>query len=446
MAASSYDEALARLLAHEGGYGDHPRDPGGPTNHGITLADYRRHVKPHATAADVRSMPVAVAKAIYRRHYWDALACDALPSGVDYTVFDYGVNSGIGRAARVLQQLCGVAADGVIGAATVAAAHARDPKAIAAALCDERLTFLQSLATWPTFGRGWGRRVAEVRATALVMAGRAQGVVAPVSPPAPVAGEPPWLARMTSILGLYERAGSADNPAILAMAKACGGRIAREYKNDSVPWCALAVNWCLAATGLKGNDSLWALDFRKYGLALAGPAVGAIATKTREGGGHVFLVVGRTAKGSLVGRGGNQADMVCDQLFEPAECRFNWPPGHPPPAQASLMALPVVSPAPNARRELTLPPASPATGGAKAEVPKPRIEAPIGGTAGGLALAGGTWWDWIVANPLATALMALTVIALVTAAIAALRARASNRQLTPMSVAPVGAATPESRS
>src|SRR5258705_5153236 len=101
MTASSYDEALRRVIVHEGGYSNHPTDPGGPTNWGITIHDARAYWKTEATAADVRSMPVEVAKDIYRSKYWDAMRCDDLPAGVDYAVFDYGVNSGIGRAVRV---------------------------------------------------------------------------------------------------------------------------------------------------------------------------------------------------------------------------------------------------------------------------------------------------------------------------------------------------------
>ena len=83
MAASSYGEALRRVLAHEGGYTNHPSDPGGPTNFGITIGDYRHYVKPDATAADVRAMRLAQAKAIYRAKYWAALRCDEMPAGVD---------------------------------------------------------------------------------------------------------------------------------------------------------------------------------------------------------------------------------------------------------------------------------------------------------------------------------------------------------------------------
>ena len=105
MTASSYDEALKRVLVHEGGYSNHPSDPGGPTNWGITIHDARAYWKRDATAADVRNMPVEVAKDIYRSKYWDAMRCDELPAGVDYAVFDYGVNSGIGRAGKVLRRL-----------------------------------------------------------------------------------------------------------------------------------------------------------------------------------------------------------------------------------------------------------------------------------------------------------------------------------------------------
>lgn len=174
MAASTYDEALRRLLVHEGGYSNHPSDPGGPTNWGITIHDYRKYVKARATAADVRAMPVEVAKRIYRSKYWNAMRCDELPAGVDYAVFDYGVNSGIGRAGKVLRRLLALAGNSsAVTDAVIAAASRRAPKPLIEAVCDERLAFLQGLRTWPVFGKGWGRRVREVRGAALAMAGKA---------------------------------------------------------------------------------------------------------------------------------------------------------------------------------------------------------------------------------------------------------------------------------
>src|SRR5262245_44001463 len=171
MATRSYNEALRRLLVHEGGYSNHPSDPGGPTNFGITIHDYRKYIKPDATADDVRRMPVEQAKAIYKSKYWNVLACDELPVGVDYAVFDYGVNSGTGRAAKVLKRVLGLGADASpMLADVIAAARRRDARGMINSICDERMRFLQGLRTWPVFGNGWSRRVREVRAAALAMA------------------------------------------------------------------------------------------------------------------------------------------------------------------------------------------------------------------------------------------------------------------------------------
>jgi lysozyme family protein len=193
MARSSYDESLARLLVHEGGYSNHPADPGGPTNFGITLADARRYWKPDATAADVRAMPVDVAKDIYRRHYWAPMRCDELPAGVDYAVFDYGVNSGLGRIARVLRRITGLSGDALTGRgaftdALVAAVSREPPARLVTVICDERLAFLQGLSTWSVFGNGWGARVREVRAAALALTEKSSGSPSPHPNPPPLRG------------------------------------------------------------------------------------------------------------------------------------------------------------------------------------------------------------------------------------------------------------------
>jgi lysozyme family protein len=170
MAAASYDASLARVLKHEGGYSNHPSDPGGPTNFGITIHDYRRYIDANATAADVRAMKRSDAEKIYRARYWNALRCDELPAGLDYAAFDYGVNSGIGRAAKVMQRLVGIGNGTTMTDAVIAAARKANTPALIDKLCDERLAFLKALRTWPVFGAGWGRRVAEVRRDALAMA------------------------------------------------------------------------------------------------------------------------------------------------------------------------------------------------------------------------------------------------------------------------------------
>lgn len=178
MASSTYEDALARVLAHEGGYSNHPDDPGGPTNYGITIFDVRAYVKSDASAEDVRHLSLAQAKAIYRNKYWDVMRCDDLPAGVDYAVFDYGVNSGVGRAGRVLRRCLGIADDTAkVADVVISAAGKIEPRMLVTRICDERLKFLQGLRTWPVFGKGWGRRVADVKAAALAMSSvQASGV------------------------------------------------------------------------------------------------------------------------------------------------------------------------------------------------------------------------------------------------------------------------------
>lgn len=145
MSADCYAESIRRLLKSEGGFVNHPSDPGGPTNFGITLGDYRKYVKADASAADIRAMNVDEAKAIYRAKYWGAMRGDELPAGVDYCVFDYAVNSGTGRAPKVLQRVLGIPVTGWMDDATVAAARGREARALVQAICDERMRFLQAL-------------------------------------------------------------------------------------------------------------------------------------------------------------------------------------------------------------------------------------------------------------------------------------------------------------
>lgn len=183
---SSYDYALPRVLKHEGGYTNHPSDPGGPTNWGITLARYSEFLGRKATAADVKAMPLAHAKAIYKPKYWDVLALDLpdFPAGVDYALFDYSVNSGPARAAKVLQRIVSANADGKVGVKTLKALagyldiydnHSQTgAAALINAVCAERLAFVKSLRTWPVFGAGWGRRIAEVKRDALKLASGAK--------------------------------------------------------------------------------------------------------------------------------------------------------------------------------------------------------------------------------------------------------------------------------
>ena len=183
----TYEPAMEQgVFPHEGGYTNDPRDPGGPTNWGITIFDARKYWKSNATAADVKAMPKSVAEAIYWPHYAIPLCYDDLPAGPDYAALDYGINSGVSRAAKVMQRLVGMNnVDGNIGPATLAAIGRRDPEALVNAICDERMEFLRSLKTFPVFGNGWTRRVSEVRALALHFADQAKHMAPSITPTQP---------------------------------------------------------------------------------------------------------------------------------------------------------------------------------------------------------------------------------------------------------------------
>ncbi|RWI45984.1 MAG: hypothetical protein EOQ93_30480 [Mesorhizobium sp.] len=186
----NFARSLALVLKSEGGWSDNAADPGGATMKGVTLANFRRFVKADATKADLKKISDEQVATVYRRFYWDAVAGAELPDGVDYAVFDFAVNSGPSRAAKYLQAACGVGVvqDGRIGPATLAAVRAKPAGVLIDTICNARLKFLERLPTWPTFGKGWQRRVVAVRIQAMLM-------TAPAAPPAPapspVAPTPP---------------------------------------------------------------------------------------------------------------------------------------------------------------------------------------------------------------------------------------------------------------
>lgn len=168
----NFQKSLKLVLKHEGGWSDHPKDPGGATMRGVTLANFRRYVKPNATKDDLRKITDDQLAMVYRRYYWDAVAGAELPDGVDFAVFDFAVNSGPSRAAKYLQKIVGTTQDGKVGPATLKAARAMMHAEMIHKLCDDRMKFLKGLKTWPTFGKGWTSRVTDVRKQALDMAAR----------------------------------------------------------------------------------------------------------------------------------------------------------------------------------------------------------------------------------------------------------------------------------
>ena len=166
-----FRRSLTEVLRHEGGYSDHPRDPGGATNLGVTLATARAHDLDvdgdgDVDKIDVRNLKPRDVEPVYRASYWLKAKCDRLPAGVDLMVFDLAVNSGPGRAAKFLQECVGVPADGAIGPITLAAVARLPAKEVVLRMRNRRERFYRSLSTFDTFGRGWMRRLNEVYALA----------------------------------------------------------------------------------------------------------------------------------------------------------------------------------------------------------------------------------------------------------------------------------------
>ena len=158
----NFQPALDALLKHEGGFVNHPKDPGGITNLGVTKKVWESFVGHEVDEQTMRSLTPSVVAPLYKQRYWDTVKADDLPSGLDLCVFDCAVNSGVGRAAKLLQQAVGVKDDGQIGPATLKAVNAFPVKDLIEKFSDKRQQFLESLPTFDTFGKGWTRRVAEV--------------------------------------------------------------------------------------------------------------------------------------------------------------------------------------------------------------------------------------------------------------------------------------------
>jgi hypothetical protein len=169
-AGENFTACLDVVLLQEGGFSDHPADPGGATNFGITLktlADFRE--KP-VTKEDVQALTKDEAKEIYRANYWNPMRCNELPRGIDLMTFDFGVNAGPRTAIKALQRAAGVTDDGSIGPITLAAIRAHQPASLVNRMAEERLKHYRSLATFDTFGTGWSNRNEAVKQAALRMA------------------------------------------------------------------------------------------------------------------------------------------------------------------------------------------------------------------------------------------------------------------------------------
>jgi lysozyme family protein len=169
--ASGFDACIPVILAAEGGFVNDPRDPGGATNRGITARTLAAWRHGPVSKDDVRQLGEGEARAIYRANYWNPLRADELPRGVDLVVFDFGVNAGPARAARLLQMAIGAFPDGAIGPATLARLRSvNDIEALIRRLGALREGYYRSLDTFRHFGPGWLKRVGEITRRALAMA------------------------------------------------------------------------------------------------------------------------------------------------------------------------------------------------------------------------------------------------------------------------------------
>lgn len=167
----NFNQCMEWLLEHEGGYVDHPKDPGGATNFGVTLRTWERYVGRAVTKDEIKNLTKADVHDLYHDMYWNAILGDNLPSGLDWSVFDWAVNSGPPRAAKALQRIVGATADGIIGPKTVAATFNYEPEVIIERMYTARQKFYESLDTFDTFGRGWTSRNKHTLQQALSLAG-----------------------------------------------------------------------------------------------------------------------------------------------------------------------------------------------------------------------------------------------------------------------------------
>ena len=166
-----FEDCLARILKHEGGYVNDPLDSGGRTNLGVTQRVWEEFVGHPVTEADMKALTPEKIAPMYKLKYWNPSYCEVLPKGLDYVVFDFAVNAGTGRSVKTLQQAIGCVADGVIGPKTMATINDANPKDLITKFSDARADFYQGIVArkpdQARFIKGWLNRVEESRKLAL---------------------------------------------------------------------------------------------------------------------------------------------------------------------------------------------------------------------------------------------------------------------------------------
>ena len=165
----NFDKCMTLLLEHEGGYVNHPSDPGGMTNLGVTKRTFDEFHGTDATEEEMKQLTKADVGPIYRRNYWDRCRCHDLETGIDWAVFDFAVNAETGRASKSLPKAVGATEDGSIGPLTLIKVKHFETANTINRIAIYREQFYRSLSTFDTFGRGWIRRNDETRKQALAM-------------------------------------------------------------------------------------------------------------------------------------------------------------------------------------------------------------------------------------------------------------------------------------
>jgi lysozyme family protein len=166
---NNYEFSLAQVLKSEGGYVNHPKDPGGETNMGVTKAAWSTWLKRTILPGEMAQLTHADIIPFYKALYWDKSYCNQLPTGIDYMVFDASVNMGVGQSIKLFQKSLGGVPDGIIGPNTMKLINEMNVKTMIDKYSAQKEMFYRSLGTFPTFGKGWLARVERVKQTALSM-------------------------------------------------------------------------------------------------------------------------------------------------------------------------------------------------------------------------------------------------------------------------------------
>lgn len=164
----NWEKSFAEMIKSEGGFVNNPADPGGATNFGVTKTVWEAWIRHTVTIDDMKKLTQEEVKPLYYEKYWKPVG-NELPIGIDFLVFSFGVNAGVGRSIKVLQTSLGVVADGQIGQNTMKKIQEADSKTLIENFSNAKISFYKSLSTFPTFGRGWINRVEREKNEALAM-------------------------------------------------------------------------------------------------------------------------------------------------------------------------------------------------------------------------------------------------------------------------------------